>query len=128
MCEQQQRAVLQILYDLHIGSSLNLVNVYLGIVLNPAKMLVGQHIELDLNIVLILEAEGQNLKLKHTYNADDDLLHTGVVLLEDLDGTLLGDLGNALKELLTLHGVHLTDSCEVLRCEGRDSFISKLLI
>ena len=54
----------------------------------------------------------QNVELKDADNADDDLFHTGVELLEDLDRTFLGDLADALDELLTLHGIHLTHSVQ----------------
>ena len=38
----------------------------------------------------------QEFKLQDTDNADDDLLHTGIELLEDLDRTFLGDLVDPL--------------------------------
>ena len=41
--------------------------------------------------------------------------------MEDLDGTLLRDLGDALDKLLALHGVHLRDDGEVLRRKRRDA-------
>ena len=88
---------------------------------DPADVLVGQLVQLDLDVVLGLQAVGQDLKLQDADGAYDDLFHTGVELLEDLDGTLLGDLQDALGELLPLHGVDLAESCEVLRREGRDA-------
>ena len=41
--------------------------------------------------------------------------------MEDLDGALLRDLGDALDKLLALHGVHLRDDGEMLRCKRRDA-------
>ena len=69
----------------------------------------------------------QNVELKDTDNADDDLFHTGVVFLEDLDGTFLGDLLDSFDELLSLHGIHLTHACEMLRCKSRDTLILNLV-
>ena len=60
---------------------------------------------------------------KHADHAYDDLFHTGIELLEDLDRTFLGDLVDSLDKLLSLHGIDLTHSCKMLRCESRDSFI-----
>ena len=38
-----------------------------------------------------------------------------------MDGTFLGNLGNALDELLSLHGIYLTHSGKMLRCKGRNT-------
>ena len=92
VCKQQQRTILQILYDLHVGGSLDMIDVDLGVVLHPADITIWQLIELDLNIVLVLQTEAQYLKLENADHADDDLFHTGIVLLEDLDRTFLCDL------------------------------------
>ena len=70
----------------------------------------------------------QNVELKDTDNADDDLFHTGVVFLEDLDGTFLGNLGDTFDELLTLHGIQLSYTGKMLRCKCRDSFITDIVL
>ena len=38
-----------------------------------------------------------------------------------------GNLGNALDELLSLHGIYLTHSGKMLRCKGRNTFVLKFL-
>ena len=128
MRKEQQRLVLQVLHELHIRGTLDVLHIHLGPVLDPADVLIRQHLHADIHIILILQAIGQYLKLQDTHNAHDDLLHTGMVLLEDLDGTLLGNLGDALQELLPLHGIDLPHPGEVLRCEGRDTLKAELLV
>ncbi len=90
--KEQQRVTLQIHDPLHVGSSLDLCHIHLAGVVHPADLLIGQLIQLHLYIVLILQAVSQHLKLQFSHYAHDDLLHARVVLLEDLDGALLGDL------------------------------------
>ena len=80
----------------------------------------GSFSKLDLYIVFIFQTVLQYVELQHADHADDDLLHTGVELLEDLDRTFLGDLADPLDELLALHRVHLTHPREMLRREGRN--------
>jgi len=90
-------------------------------------MLVGESLQQDLHIVFTFQPEFQDIELQHADDPADDLLHTGVVLLEDLDGAFLGDLGDTLDKLVPLHGVHLADTREVLRRECRDPLITESL-
>ena len=90
-------------------------------------MLVRQGLQDDVHVVFALQAEFQYIELQHADDACDDLLHTGIVLLEDLDGALLGDLGDALDELIPLHGIYLPDPGKVLGGESRDAFIAEVL-
>ena len=59
-------------------------------------MLIGKHIQTYLYIVFIFQSVGQDLKLQASDYADDDFLHTGIVFLENLNGTLLCNLGYSL--------------------------------
>ena len=63
----------------------------------------------------------KHLKLQHAYHAHDHFLHAGEGFVEDLDGTLLCDLGGALHKLLTLHGILVADPGEMLRRKGGDA-------
>ena len=62
-------------------------------------MLIGQILQTDLHVVLVLQTVFQHVKLQYAHYAHDDLLHAGIELLEDLDGALLGDLLHSLGEL-----------------------------
>ena len=88
-------------------------------------MLIWKCFKADIYIILILQTIFQDIKLKDTYNAHDDLFHTGIKLLENLNGTFLCDLVDTFDELFTFHGIDLAYTCEMLRCESRDSFKSK---
>ena len=90
-------------------------------------MLIRKRIHADFHIVLILEAVFQHIELQYTDHADDDLLHSHIVLLENLDRTFLRNLLHALHELLALHRIHLPHSRKMLRCERRDSLELKRL-
>ena len=89
-------------------------------------MLVRQGVHADLHTILIVESVLKNIKLQHAYHAYDDLLHTGVELLEDLDGALLGDLLYSLYKLLALHGIHLGNPGKMLRRKGGNTLKFKL--
>ena len=91
-------------------------------------MLIRKVLQDDLYIILIFQTVFQHIELEHTYNAHDDLFHTGIVFLEDLDRAFLGDLVDALDELFSLHRIHLAHSGEMFRRKGRDAFIGKLLL
>ena len=52
----------------------------------------GSSSKTDVYLVFIFQTVLQYVELQHADHADDDLLHTGVVLLEDLDRTFLRDL------------------------------------
>ena len=90
-------------------------------------MLIWKCFKADIYIILILQTIFQDIKLKDTYNAHDDLFHTGIKLLEYLDRTFLSDLVDTFYKLFSLHGIDLTYTCKMLRCESRDSFKSKFL-
>ena len=83
---------------------------------------------MDFYVVLVLETVLQYVELEHAHNTDDNFFHTGVVFLEDLDCTFLCNLVDALHELLTLHGVNLANTGEMLRCESRNTFESELVL
>ena len=63
--------------------------------------------------------------MQNTDNTDNDLLHTGIVFLEDLDRTFLGDLADALHELFTFHGIDLAHTGKMFRCKCRNTLKSK---
>ena len=65
----------------------------------------------------------QHVELQYAHHADNDLLHTGIVLLEDLNRAFLGDLFDPFHKLFSFHGVHLTHPGEMFRRESRDAFI-----
>ena len=72
----------------------------------------------DIHIVFIFQTVFQHVKLQYSHHADDDLLHARIELLEDLDGSLLGDLADSLDKLFSFHGVHLAYPGKVLRRKG----------
>ena len=127
MNKEQQRVAFEVFDTLHIGCADNLVCLNFILIGNPADVFVRHWFKTDLNAVFIEQTVLQNVELKDTDNADDDLFHTGVVFLEDLDGTFLGNLGDTFDELLTLHGIYLTDFGKMLRCESRNTFKGEFL-
>ena len=120
--EQQKQMIAEVLYHTGIGRQhkLLVVKVFL-IVLNPAQMLIRKHIETDITAGFVFEAIFKYFKLKLTNNAYDNLFHTGIRLVEDLDCTFLCNLGNTLDELLALERNLLANGCEQLACERRDA-------
>ncbi len=100
---------------------------FCGVVVDVADGLVGQVALVVFDAVLGFHAELQDVELEDADHADDHALHTRAGLEEDLDGTLLGDLGHALGELLALHGVDLLDDREVLGSEGGDAGVLNLV-
>ena len=127
MNKEQQWVAFQILDALHIGCTDNLIRIKVLFIGNPADVFVRHWLKSDLNAVFIEQTVLQNVELKDTDNAHDDLFHTGVVFLEDLDGTFLGNLGDTFDELLTLHGIYLTNLGKMLRCESRNTFKGEFL-
>ena len=91
-------------------------------------MLIRKRLEPDLYVIFILQTIFQNIKLQDTNDANNNLFHTGVKLLKDLDRALLCDLGDSLYKLFPLHGIHLTHPRKMLRRKGRNSFILELLL
>ena len=89
-------------------------------------MLIGQVFQTDFHIIFIFQTVFQHVKLQDTHNAHDDLFHTGVELLEDLDGALLGDLVDALDELFSFHRIQLPYPGKMLRREGGNALIGEL--
>ena len=124
--EEQKRIALEIPDPLHIGGTHDLHGIDV-LIDDPADVLVRQGLQDDVHVVFALQAEFQYIELQHADDACNDLLHTGIVLLEYLDSALLSDLGDALDELIPLHGIHLPDPGKVLGSEGRDAFIAEIL-
>ena len=91
-------------------------------------MLIRQILQTDLHIIFVLQAVFQDIKLQHADYTYDDLFQTGIELLEDLNGTFLRDLFHTLDELFSLHGIHLTYSGKMLRCESGNSFVLELFL
>ena len=91
-------------------------------------MLIWQIFQTDFYIVLIFQTEFQDIELQDTYHTHNNLFHTGIVLLENLYRTFLRNLGNTFDELFSFHGIQLTHSCKMLRCESRDSFKRKFFL
>jgi len=115
--EEQQESAFDILDLLCVGGEVELLQVNIRSV-DPTDEAVRKGLHSQLNIVLILHSVLKDVELKSTDNAHNDLLHTGSNFLEDLDSTFLSDLGNALDELLSLHGVLLLNTAEEFRSEG----------
>ena len=57
--------------------------------------------------------------VNNAYNAYNYFFHTGVRLVENLNGSLLRNLLDTLYKLLSLHRVFMSDSCEMLGRKGR---------
>ena len=93
--EEQEGVALEVADALHVGGAGDLHGVDVAVD-DPADVFVRQGLEDDVNVVFALEAEFEDVKLEHADNAAYDLFHAGVVFLEDLDGTFLGDLADAL--------------------------------
>ena len=111
MNKEQQWVAFQILDALHIGCTDNLIRIKVLFIGNPADVLMTAVGSSRISYAVFIEQTVlQNVELKDTDNADDDLFHTSVVFLEDLDGTFLGDLVDTFDELFTLHGIYLTNS------------------
>ena len=88
-------------------------------------MLIWQIFHMNLYIILIFQTIFEHIKLQDTDYANNDLFHTGMILLKNLDRTFLCNLGNSLDKLFSFHRIYLTDSCKMLRCKSRDSFITE---
>ena len=97
-------------------------------VFDPADMLIGQVLQDDLHIVLVFQTVFQDIELQDAHNTHDDLFHTGIILLEDLDRTFLGDLVDPLHELFSLHCIHLAHPRKMFRCKGGDALIGKTFL
>ncbi len=91
-------------------------------------MFIRKILQPDLYIIFILQTVFQNIELQHTDHAHDDFFHTRIEFLEDLDGSLLGDLRDPFHKLLSLHGIHLAHPREMFRCKGRYPLINELLL
>ena len=96
--EQQQRISLHILDLLHIRSTGQFRQVDLVFIFNPADMLVRQILQTNFHIIFVFQTVFQHIELQYTYHTYDNFFQTGIELLEDLDGTLLGDLLHTLDE------------------------------
>ena len=59
-------------------------------------MLIRKHIQSNFYIVFIFQSIGQDFELEASYYTYNNFLHTGIVFLENLNGTLLRNLGYAL--------------------------------
>ena len=123
--EQQELVLFEICYDLGVRGEIERLEIDVGG--DPADELVRRALHDDLDVIFILKAVFEDVELQHADNADDDLLHTGLGLMEDLDSALLRDLVHALDELLALHGILLADKGEVLGSKGRDALERELV-
>ena len=90
-------------------------------------MLIGQVLHANLHIVFVVQTIFEHIKLQHPHNAHNNLFHTGIVFLKNLNGALLSNLGNPFHELLPFHGVHLTHTGKMFRCKSRNSGKCKML-
>ena len=71
-----------------------------GAFLHKAQVVVGKTRHIEVHAVLIFHAVLEHVKLQRAHDADNNLLHTGVRHLEDLNGALLGNLLRALMNCL----------------------------
>ena len=71
------------------------INIF---ILNPADVLIWQIFQTDFYIVLIFQTEFQDIELQDTYHTHNNLFHTGIVLLKNLNRTFLRNLGNTFDE------------------------------
>ncbi len=68
------------------------------------------------------------VKLKYTYNTNNNFFHSGIIFLEYLNSTFLSYLGNTFYELFSLHCIYLSYFCKMFWCKCWNSFILKFLI
>ena len=89
-------------------------------------MLIGQAVHPQFHAVLVFHAVLEHVELQRAHHADHHVLKAGVGDLEDLDRALLGNLLDALDELLALHRVLGRDGHKMLRLEGGYAGIAEL--
>ena len=94
---------------------------FIGRVQNPADVLIRQALQPDIDVVLVFQPVLKHFKLQNADHADDDLLHAGAEIAEDLDRAFLRDLLHPLDKLLALHCIDLGHPGEMLGREGRDA-------
>ena len=86
-------------------------------------MFIWQALQTYFHVIFIFQSVFQHIKLQDTYNTYNDLLHASHKLLENLDGTFLGNLVDTFDKLLSLHAVHEAHPGKMLRCEGGNPLI-----
>ena len=91
-------------------------------------MLVWKRLKSDINTVFILKTVFENFKLKDTNNAHDNLFHSCIELLENLNRTFLCNLVDTLNELFSLHSINLSYSCKMFWCKCRYTLKCKFLV
>ena len=69
------------------------------LILDPADMLVRKILQNNLHVILVFQTIFQYIELQDTHNTYDNLFHTGIVLLKNLDCTFLCDLIDSFYEL-----------------------------
>lgn len=121
--EQKQRVVLKIFDPFRVRGDGQAVYVDV-LIFDPAHMLIWQLFHADFHIVFVLQPVLQYFKLEDADDADDDLLHTGIEFLEDLNGAFERDLRDPLHKLLALHRIDLAHAREMLGRERRDAGVA----
>ena len=126
--EEQQLVALVVLHQHGVSRQGEVFRLegLVPIVVDPAEILVGEALAVEVHAVLVFQPVLQHIELQGAHHAHDHLFHAGIGGLEDLDGALLGDLFHALQKLLALHGVQGTDSVEVLRGESGEGVEGEL--
>ena len=91
-------------------------------------MLVWKRLKSDINTVFIFKTVFENFKLKNADNSNDNLFHSCIELLENLNRTFLCNLVDTLDKLLSLHSINLSYSCKMFWCKCRDTLKCKFLV
>ena len=106
--EQQQVASTVILNNLAVRGDFQLIRLNF-LVFNPAQVLVRQALHDDIYALFVLQTVFEHVQLKGADNADNDLFHAGVRLLENLDGTFLCNLCYSFYKLLIMRLINSSD-------------------
>ena len=119
--KQQQRSFLDVDQALHRSCARDLLDVDV-VAKDPAGLCEGQAIELRVDAVLGLEAVLHDFELQPTDSAEDRIDEELVALAVELDSTFVGELLEALFELLAAERIFQTYAHEMLGRKARDAF------
>ena len=125
--EEEDVPVPIVLHKLGVGGDIEIVQVHI-FRFYPSGIAEGKAVNLDLDPVLVLQSEFEDLHLQRTDNPHDDLFHPDVEFPVNLDGSFLGNLGDAFDKLLPLDRIQGFDPGKMFRGECRDSFKPELLV